>query len=357
MRYLYFSSLVIIVVLGCCKEPQQPNISNSLETIWKAPLSTGGTETATMDPIIYKNLVIYCADDGNINKSKLVALNRNDGKLVWEWRFTDFELGNFTSSQAYVYNNIMVIPILGSDYRVVAINLDNGTKLWQTNLLEAGTWQITGYQNKVFHVRGAFDKSKDEIAMADVSTGNWQVIYPISKNNVPALIFDLQKYKDNQGKEFLAFLTGTWESFSYQRSEYKIIKYSLDSNKVVYEKKLDFFLSNGGTYRLANYSDGKFWLNVIATHFYGVDEQTGDKALEVLIPISNRTGKMLAAGGKVFITTEEIVYGFDANTGSRLWREENTSGGSPSRLLYNNSVLYFVGSGKFNAIDANTGRV
>ena len=72
MRRFLFLSLICLGVLGCGKDAQ-PNISKSPETLWKVPL-TQGEETLSIDPILYKDLVIYSANDsGNINKSKLIS--------------------------------------------------------------------------------------------------------------------------------------------------------------------------------------------------------------------------------------------------------------------------------------------
>jgi outer membrane protein assembly factor BamB len=353
MRQIFFLGLVLLVASGCCRD-KQPDASNTPEAIWKTPLSND-TETATMNPIVYKNLVIYCANDGNVNKSKLVALNRNDGKFVWELRFSDFDLGSLTSSRWYIYNNILYIPIL-KPYRLVAVNLDSGSKVWQTNASDYCSWQIVGDEDKIYHLRGKLDKTKDYITKVDPVTGDTDVIYTLENNGTPVFINDLQIYKDKQGNRYLAFLASVFDN-QYQNGEFKMIKYSIDSNKIVYEKSLTF-LNPKAQYALANYYNGKFWLGGLTYQLYAVDEQTGNKSLEIPVPVTNQSGKMLAIDDKLFITTEQIVYCYNANTGSFLWKEEGRSGGSPSRLTYHKGVLYFTsaGDGKFHAIDGITGK-
>jgi outer membrane protein assembly factor BamB len=191
MRQILYGSLIVLSVLGCRKEMQQ---SNTPETIWTTALSNG-TETASMNPVLYKDWVIYSADDGNISKSKLVALNRNTGKLIWEWKNTNEALGDMSLSHTYVQDNVLVIPILGRPYQVVAINLDNGTQLWHHTLPEGGSWQLVGSGNLVFQIRRNFDRMKDEIFMADVHTGNWQSLYAASNVNAPIYIQGMHTYK------------------------------------------------------------------------------------------------------------------------------------------------------------------
>ncbi len=356
MRQHFFYSLVFLVVLGCCKEPQQPNTANTPETIWKTPLSTGA-ETVSMNPVFYKDLIVYCANDGSALKSKLVALNRNTGKLVWEYRYNDYEVGDFSISDSYLHNNTLVFPVLGGDNRrIVGINLDNGTRMWQ-NLEQGIRYELQGYKDKFYSLRLLDRGTKSDIMVGDVNTGNLQILYSVSQNNAPAHIEKMNVYDDVKGHKCLAFLIATSENFSFQRINYRLVKYNLDSNKVAYEKQLDY-LDPKANYWLNGYQNGKFWLNSIGTYFYALDEQTGTEALKILIPTSNQTGVMSLADGKVFISTEQTVYGYDANSGTRLWREEGTSGGSTSRQLYHNGVLYFTSrsNGKFHAIDGSTGK-
>jgi outer membrane protein assembly factor BamB len=357
MRQNVIFGLILLVILGCCKEPQQPNTTNSLETIWKTPLSTS-TETVSMNPVLYKDLIIYCIYDGSPLKSKLIALNRNTGKLVWEWRYTDFEVGDFTTSQTYIYNNILIMPILGgNNQRVLAINLDDGTRAWQ--ILENGiSYEIKGFKDKFYCLRILEGGKKSDIMVGDVYTGNWQPLYSIVSQNAGPAYFDrMTLYDDKNGSKCLAFQVLTDTSFSYRNLKYKIVKFNLDSNKLVYNKELNY-LDLKAEYFFNGYMNGKFWLGSIGTYFYAIDELTANEALKILIPTANRTGKMLAQGNKVFITTETKIYCYSENNGMLLWREDEFSGGSPSRLLQHNNFLYFTsaGTGKLHVIDSNTGK-
>jgi outer membrane protein assembly factor BamB len=355
MKILKIVSLIALVALGCCKK-EQPNANITIETIWKAPLSNG-VETSSTNPILYKNLVIYAADDnGDINKSKLIALNKETGQKVWEWKNTSQLSGYIPPNYTYINGNILVFPILGKPYQIAAINVEDGTQIWHTTLPEGGSWQITGINNIVFQIRGNNDRMKDEIFAADIKTGNWTSIYKATNIDAPIYIRGIHAYKNSNNRNHLAFLVAKYKDFNFSETESTIIKYDIDSNKIVYQKKLDF-LPKKSDPTLDVVTPDKFWLNyepVIA-----LSEVNGDKILEVPIPIvSNVAGKIAVWDNKLFMTTVTKLFCFNATTGQQLWQEEENTSGSPSRILYNNNTVYYssTGNGNFHVIDASNGK-
>jgi outer membrane protein assembly factor BamB len=342
-------------MLGCVKDTQ-PNVPNSPEMLWKVPLSSG-EETGTIDPVLYKKFVIYTANDGDINKSKVIALDKETGKQVWEWKNSHELIGYITISDTYLYDNVLVIPIQGRPNQMVAINLDNGIELWHQTLSESVNWQLAGAGNQVFHIRGNWDRMKDEIFRADVHTGNWQSVYAASNVNAPIFIQGMHTYKGSDGKDYLSFLVGKYNDFQFSETESTIFKYSIDSNRMIYEKKLTFlskikkpFLEMVGLHKL--------WLR--DNPVFTLDEDTGAKQSEFFVPItaSTTSGYIAIADTKLLMTTVEKLVCFDAPTGKFLWQEEGNTSGSPSQVLYYNNVIYYtsMGDGKFHAINATTGK-
>jgi outer membrane protein assembly factor BamB len=355
MKILKFICLIAFVTLGCCKD-KQPNVTPAMETIWKTPLSNG-EETASTNPIVYKDLVIYAAnDDGDINKSKLIALNNETGQKMWEWKNNNQQNGYIPPNYTYLKDNILICPILGKPYQIVAINVDNGQQLWHTTLPEAGSWQLTGIDNSVFQIRGNYDKMKDEIFVADIKTGNWISIYKATNINAPVYIRGIHAYKSTNNKNSLAFLVAKYKDFNFSETESTIIKYDIDSNKIIYEKKLDF-LPKKSDPTLAVVSSDKFWLNIEPV--VALSENTGEKILEIPAPfISNVAGKIAVWDNKLFMTTVTKLFCFNATTGQQLWQEEENTSGSPSRILYYNNTIYYtsIGNGNFHVIDASNGK-
>jgi outer membrane protein assembly factor BamB len=356
MRLINLISLIVFIVSGCCKD-KQPD-TNTIETVWKVPLSNG-LETNSTNPILYKNVVIYSADDnGSKTKSKLVALNKETGQKVWEWTNTKQETGTIPSYYTYSYENILIVPLLGQTRQVVAINMDNGTTLWHTILPEGGTFKIAGIGDKVFHVRGNFDRTKDEIFVSDVRTGNWQSVYAASNTDAPIFIlFSIYTYKGSNGRNNLAFLVNKYKDFSFQESEFTIFKYDVDSNKMVYQKKLDFISKNNSSPALLVTNANKFWLR--GAPVYALDEATGDKLLEISPPMPEPiSGNIAVFNDKVFMPRTYKLMCYDAKTGKYLWTGEGNTSGLPSLMAFHNDVLYFtsLSDGKFHAINATTGK-
>jgi outer membrane protein assembly factor BamB len=342
-------------MLGCVKD-NQPNVAKSPETLWKVPLSNG-EETSSMSPVVYKNLVIYTADDGDINKSKVIALDKVTGQKIWEWRNNNESLGYITLSNGYLYQSVLVLPILGRPYQMVAINLDNGTQLWHQTATEAVSWQMVGAGKLVFYIRGNLDRMKDEIFMADVHTGNWQSLYAASNVNAPIYIQGMHTYKADDGANYLTFLVAKYKDFQFSETESTIFKYSIDSSKMVYQKKLSFLSPKSQPF-LEAVALNQFWLS--NSPALALRASDGEKQAEYFVPvtISTTPGKIAIAGNKLLMPTVNKLVGLDASTGKFLWQEEGNTSGSPSRILYYDNVIYYTsgGDGKFHAIDATTGK-
>jgi outer membrane protein assembly factor BamB len=341
-------------MLGCVKD-NQPNVAKSPEMLWKVPLSNG-TETSSMNPVVYKNLVIYTADDGDINKSKIVALDKETGKTMWEWKNTKEALGYISLTKTYLHNNILVLPILGRPYQLVAINLDNGTPIWHQTFTEAVSWQFVGAGNLVFHIRGNLDRMKDEIFVADVNTGNWQSVYVASNVNAPIYIQGMHTYEENNGTNYLTFLVAKYKDFQFSETESTIFKYSIDSSQMVYQKKLPFLLPKSQPF-LETVALNQLWLS--NNPALALRASDGEKKAEFVVPVTIATtsGKIVVAGTKLLMPTVNKLVCFDAETGKFLWQEGGNTSGSPSRILYYDNVLYYTsgGDGKFHALNATTG--
>jgi PQQ-like domain len=356
MRPYIFLSLIHLGMLGCGKD-SQPNILKSPETLWKTAL-TPGEETLSVDPILYKDLVIYSANDsGNISKSKLIAFHKETGKRVWEWVNQNESSGRIRGCDSYVHNNILIVPILGRPYQIVAINLDNGAQLWHQTPPEAVSWQLVGSDHFVFYIRGNLDRMKDEIFVADVNTGNWQSIHTASNVNAPVYIRGVHTYTASDRQKYLTFLVAKYKDFQFSETESTIFKYSIDSNKMVSQKTLNF-VPKTSSLVLAGVALGKLWLK--GDQVLSLDESNLEKHMEFLVPItvSNALGNIAIAENQLLMTTVNKLVCFEAATGKFLWQEEGNTSGSPSRLLYYDHVIYYTsgGDGKFHAMDATTGK-
>ena len=346
--------LIVCFSLGCCKE-QQPN-TNSLtpEVIWKT--SFGNGLTSSMYPVINKNLVIYSAYDSSNSKHKFVAFNKETGIKVWEWKNSNQPTGYLGVQQQYVKDNILVMPLSGRPYQVVAVNLDNGSQLWHTTLPEGGSFQMVGVDDKVFHIRSNYDRMKEEIFVTDIRTGNWQSVYAASNTNAPIFIRGMHCYMNKDGKNYLAFLVNKYTDFNFKESEFTLFKYSVDSSKMVSQKVLSFIKKNNAGAFFAKATMDKFWLE--GSPVYSIDEVTGEKLLEISPPFPEAlSGKIGVFDDKIFMPRTETLLCFSGKTGQQLWQDDGRSSGSTDRFQVHNNVLYFAsrGNGLLHAFNVLTG--
>jgi outer membrane protein assembly factor BamB len=284
-------------------------------------------------------------------------LNKETGKKEWEWTNKKESSGRIRGSDSYLHNNILVLPIFGKPYQIVALNLDNGSTIWHHTSPEAVSWQLVGSGNLVFHIRDNLDRTKDEIFVADVNTGNWQSVYAASNVNAPIFINGMFTYKSKDAQNYLAFLVGKYKDFQFSEGESTIFKYSIDSNKMVYQKTLDF-LPKTSQPSLETIALDKLWIR--ADPVISLNEANAEKQTAFFLPVtvSVNPGKLAIAGNSVLMTTVNKLVCFDATTGHFLWQESGNTSGSPSRMLYYENVIYYTsgGNGNFHAMNATTGQ-
>jgi outer membrane protein assembly factor BamB len=347
--------LIVCISLGCCKE-QQPN-TNSIgpNVVWKT--SFGNGLTSTMNPIVYKNFVVYSAYDSSNLKHKFIAFNKETGVKAWEWKNKNQPTGYLGVQQQFVKDNILVMPLSGRPYQVVAINLDDGTQLWHTTLSEGGSFQMVGCDEKVFHIRSSYDKMKEEIFVTNIRTGNWQSVYTATNVDGPIFIRGMRSYKGTDNKNYLTFLVSKYKDFTFQETSFTLFKYDVDSNKMVFQKTLDFIDKKNTSPFLAAANSNKFWLE--GSPVYSLHEADGEKILSITPPMPEAlSGKINVWMDKIFMPRTVTLMCYDGTTGKQLWSDDGTSSGNTDRFQVYNSVLYFAsrGNGLLHAFDVQTGK-
>jgi outer membrane protein assembly factor BamB len=353
MRQTIFYCLIVLIGLGCCKEQQPTNPLG--EVVWKTSFGDGLTNS--MEPVVHKDIVVYSAYDSSNLKSKLIAYNKETGVKVWGWQNTKAIKGYLNPNAYYVKDNILILALASKPNQTVAINLDTGKEIWYKP--EGGIWQITGIGDKIFQVRVHSDGLRDEVFEADIATGNWRLIYTTTKTQLdaPSYVKGLHSYTSKDGKSYIAFFVGKYKDASFKEAESILFKYSVDSSKMVYEKKLDFIdIKNTSPFLAAATSD-KLWLRGFPV--YAINEATGEKILEIEPPFPELlSGNLAVFNDKVFMPRTETLICFDGKTGQQLWVDDARSSGSANRFQSHNGVLYFTGSGTsfLHAFDIETGK-
>ena len=163
-------------------------------------------------------------------------------------------------------------------------------------------------------------------------------------------ILGLYNYQGSDSKNYLAFSTIKFTDFGFHHNESTVYKFSLDSNKVVYHRKLDTL--RYGEAHLLSASQNKFWLS--GNPAVALNESNGDVLVRIPSPTNNYSGYIYEYNNKVILTTDGTVYGFDANSGSQVWKADGKDADLASRLVFGKGVIYYTNE-KLHAVDAETG--
>ncbi|MCX8481598.1 MAG: hypothetical protein ORN58_06745, partial [Sediminibacterium sp.] len=167
--------ILICIGLHCKKteetiDPTQPVLlwRNKLTDFYSTYKQLGN-----LNPIVYNNIIIYSSYKNNFNPNNslignysnatLTALNKNSGQKVWEWENkTTIDLNFEHNTSAYIYNNLLIAAISNqlnsNDFKFVAINLDNGKLVWEKLFVNKGFFinipisgGLQGYKNKMYY--------------------------------------------------------------------------------------------------------------------------------------------------------------------------------------------------------------
>ncbi len=278
MKYL---SIIIISVLfnGCSKETP-----TDLSLVWRTNLSNV-TDTKLdiwgINPLIYKDLVIFSLRKRlSAENPTLIALNKNTGLKVWQWQKNYNESGSFNSGSNrafYVYNNIGILIIAGNlgfgPYRIIAINLDNGSLVWE-KYFSNNDGQIRtevaiyGFKDKIYYQKYESIENSPftSITIHEFNITNKEDKIVIETNNAEKLSYfsGFFIYQPNDiYQPYLAAMVENWTSDDYvykKLKNYELFKYNISTGQLTYKIALNYPETFFGT-NLVGYYNGNFILN------------------------------------------------------------------------------------------------
>ena len=273
----YFSIIIISVLFnGCSKETP-----TGLSLVWRTNLSNA-TDTVLeiwgTNPIIYQDLAIFTLrKPREYKKPTLIALNKNTGAKIWQWQKNYNEIGSFSGNRAYyIYNNLGIFALSSTlgfgPYRFIAINLNNGSLVWEKYFSNNGSvrpWEgLIGVEDKVYYQSYEFvdGETYSSITIREFNIITQEDKIVIQTNNAEKIKdfsgFSIYQANDNN-QMFLAAMVENLSSDDYVNAKlknYELFKYNIRTGQIVYKKTLNYPETFIGT-KLVGYYNGNFILN------------------------------------------------------------------------------------------------
>ncbi len=345
IRIIIHAIIILLVMsVGCsCDQPTSPEAE---QVLWQMPLTDEGLNNSYFPVAVCGEKVVAC---GMEQKSSCIyAVNRNDSKVVWQWK--DPVKGRYLfMDRIYTKDNIMVV---GDGPRNYGIDLETGKTLWRTSADRGGGTGVTGIGNLYF-----FPAFGRKVFAGNVQTGEeWEVFaYQDSANitragtNAPTIFVSpsgdtmlvttnsLFRHSNNEVTPFLSLYNYTKRQLVYtvQLAEADM-RNPVDGLPVIYKERV--YVSVGQ--------------NIICSELW-----TGKQIWRTRFNHNFLFSGFIIAENKVIGNCEDrFMYALNPDTGQIIWQTQTSGTSSPP--FYMNGVLYFTGGGdgRFHAIEAATGK-
>jgi outer membrane protein assembly factor BamB len=296
------------------------------------------------------------------NERWISMLDIDTGEELWKWNdIYEAPTEKFNIKSAYIYNNLMIYQVGTRSY---SIDLDNGNTYWKYRGNKSFIGELTGFGETYFLIgpgdtlqnyfintgfRASINdgQNKEEYLYTDI-----QVDYSYNPPRATSLL-RIQPYQKNN-KTYL--IVASFDPYPNWNANMFIGLYDYDNSQWIYNRKIvdePNVSTNISNIRVINnniYLDGAKSMNC---HNLWTGERIWKSSMSSILLASD----FIVEQGKVIAADEdEIVYCWDAETGTELWRAPGA--GTSSELRYLNGIVYFSGgsTGRIHGIDIETGK-
>jgi len=346
------SCLIMAIWFNSCKpeSPPEPIFSPPGAIVWKYEREYKSLASTNY---IYQNLYIQGINSVN-DEFKVVAVTLDSGKFVWQTE----NLANdvFFNPFGVEYSAMLEDKLVFSDRgKTCVIDANSGNVLWQ-DILPNGDFGACIIEDHVFVVTETQEIS--ELYRYNLSTGQRKIIFSISKDAEgngkfePALCMPVKWVAPN-GNELLILHSRGWDGTDYRMD---VMAWNLTADSMEWYRK---GLSDRASSSRPVIEDNRVYLFSISK-VYCVDAQTGNTIWQFeKDPADNfsgfKTANILLVKDKIIAKSDSYwIYGLDKMSGKRLWANSNTAPMPYLLREYKDTIWY--SSGGVYAIDANSGQ-
>jgi len=310
----------------------QAKVLGNFEKAWQVSAGSGFKDNFMQsEPVFYKG-VIYTADQ----KGHITAVDAQEGKILWT-----IDTKQKIASGPAVNGNIIVVST--SDARVMAFRLEDGERLWATAV------------------------SNEVLAMPLIS-GN-KVLVKTTDGNFFALNAKTGKYdwQYRHGAPSLVLRGGSKPAVSGNTvvvgfDDGKVVGLSLDRGKVFWETVVIRPTGSSPLERMVDIDadpiidDGVVYVANYQGNLTAISLSTGNKLWSY--KLSSHSGLEISLDQLFVSDTDGIVWAFDKDTGSVMWKQDALGvAGLSSPVVMNNYVVVVDQSGELYWLSMSDGSV
>jgi len=332
--------------------------NGKLKLVWKTKLYTSesGQVTGRFPNVLYNNKIYITMAQVAEYETKLVGLDIQTGKQLWEWKdfFLEKEEGDFRS--AVQFENKIVFAWGGRHY---CINAETGKTVWRNKVNTSTSFIMSAIGNKYLFNAVSFNSVlgiyTSALYMGNIETGQIEEIYRPDQEKT---LISPTPFITSSGEILISMVEGKrlgkeWPS----EIQHFIVLFNLTKNKVIYSKEIESPQLLGAGFRAPVVNDGKVYTD-IGKGIVCCDLETGTQLWSKSFNGDFLFSNFIVNDGFLYTNCENgYRYKLDANTGFVKWQELNTGTCTPIFMM--NGVLYYIGGGdgKLYAVDAASGSI
>lgn len=364
---LFLGILTQLLFYSSCREDELPGYNQAINPIWDYNYNVG--YSGSIMPILNGEMVFFSSfkelSPDLSSNDKLIALNKLNGKLIWEW--SDFLTDKYAHMPAkrlkYIFSDILAFAVGSQNF---AINLSNGETLWK-NRTQPSLGDVRGDKSQIYRI-DVYEPQDigihcEQLMRANIQSGEWEMIFEVKGGDslrqgltVPTF------FKHPNGDETMIMANSVVDNTLNETKGYVtpyLINYNKTRNEMIYEVVLD----NPGLYSRVDWFpiiEGDLVYLLVETLMVCHNINTGERVWE-----KRFTGDFLFSGaiirdGRIYANRDgydPTLYCIDALTGSIIW--QTLSSGTSSPLEYHKGIIYFIGGsdGLFYVVNATTGQI
>jgi len=339
-------------IISSCSLFEQPEKKAVISPHWEHDFNVG--YFSSIDPILYKDKVIYSGLDEKKNdfsaNSTLEAFDRLKGDLIWKWSdnipstFDQFsDLNSFL-----VKDNILYISS-GWEY---AINLDEGKTKFENDQNKLDGVNFAGNDKYLLTTYTSLDQSSVTVEYSFYNDFAWEVLY--ERTNVDTSIYYFKNFNFDEKESSILYIP--YSKWNGVFSSPYLMSFDISSKTKILDEPID--LEEKG-----RFIDNKTFIHeglmYMPCNGYIICVNAKSADLIWQVPLNGNTsasGILITKDGNLFAKAEFGLYNIDKGTGNIIWENSLSGEGNASKLGYHNEVIYYIGGGRFHAVDSNSGQ-
>ena len=303
-------------------------------------------------PIMYDNDIIYGVTENwgeNDQKDQVIRrLNPDDQQIKWEWDGFNTNYGNGYFNNFKVHNNVFY----GSDTKkIIAIDLDHGTTLWQKEALWSQISSSNGflfYSDNQSHIK----KESADLYRYDPETDTHELIHHIDGGgDWYNFLYKCKSITNEEGEEIIYFFHIMYRDSPYKT---KTILYAYNHTK---KEMLWEYSTDNETWgsREPIIDDDKIYFGT-KWEMHCVNRYTGEEIWKTEIDDNFSSSILLVENKLIRVSNNGYYTSRDASTGNLLHYSDYGAGLQGNLSYYNGRIFYAEGAHLY-IVDVSTGKL